>query len=110
MEKLTGDVRRAALAGLPGWNEVAGRDAIAKTFVFADFNEAIRIAGSGNVNYQAAPYAVRGHHYYRMDDLHRALADYEQSLRVQSEENWQALYGRGLVKLRRGDKIGRAHV
>ncbi len=39
-ERLTVDARRAALAELPGWSEVAGRDAIARTFVFADFNEA----------------------------------------------------------------------
>lgn len=38
--KLTGEPRRAALAGLPGWNEVDGRDAIAKSFKFADFNAA----------------------------------------------------------------------
>jgi 4a-hydroxytetrahydrobiopterin dehydratase len=30
----------AALAQLPGWSAVEGRDAIAKTFKFADFNEA----------------------------------------------------------------------
>jgi 4a-hydroxytetrahydrobiopterin dehydratase len=29
-----------ALAGLPGWAEVGGREAIAKNFVFKDFNEA----------------------------------------------------------------------
>ena len=28
------------MAKLPGWRDVAGRDAIAKTFVFADFNAA----------------------------------------------------------------------
>ena len=39
-EKLSGDARKAALAKLSGWNEVAGRDAIAKKFVFRDFNEA----------------------------------------------------------------------
>jgi len=38
--KLTGEARRAALAGLPGWTEVQGRDAIAKSFKFADFNAA----------------------------------------------------------------------
>ncbi len=38
--KLTLEVRKSALAGLPGWREVAGGDAIAKTFVFADFNAA----------------------------------------------------------------------
>jgi 4a-hydroxytetrahydrobiopterin dehydratase len=39
-QKLTADARKAALAKLPGWTEVSGRDAIAKTFVFKDFNQA----------------------------------------------------------------------
>jgi 4a-hydroxytetrahydrobiopterin dehydratase len=39
-QKLTGDVRATALAKLTGWSEVEGRDAIAKTFVFRDFNAA----------------------------------------------------------------------
>jgi 4a-hydroxytetrahydrobiopterin dehydratase len=39
-EKLSGDARAAALAKLQGWNEVPGRDAITKTFVFTDFKEA----------------------------------------------------------------------
>jgi 4a-hydroxytetrahydrobiopterin dehydratase len=39
-QKLTQDARKAALGKLKGWTEVAGRDAIAKTFVFKDFNEA----------------------------------------------------------------------
>ena len=38
--KLTADARAAALARLKGWTEVAGRDAIARKFVFKDFNEA----------------------------------------------------------------------
>lgn len=38
--RLSADARKAALAQLPGWADVPGRDAIAKTFVFADFNEA----------------------------------------------------------------------
>jgi 4a-hydroxytetrahydrobiopterin dehydratase len=38
--KLTADARKAALAKLSGWFEVAGRDAIAKKFVFKDFNQA----------------------------------------------------------------------
>lgn len=37
---LTADARKAALAKLPGWAEVDGRDAIAKKFVFKDFSEA----------------------------------------------------------------------
>ena len=40
VSKLSREARSAALARLAGWQEVSGRDAIAKTFVFADFNEA----------------------------------------------------------------------
>ena len=39
-EKLSGSARTDALAQLSGWQEVEGRDAIAKTFRFADFNAA----------------------------------------------------------------------
>jgi 4a-hydroxytetrahydrobiopterin dehydratase len=39
-QKLTGEGREAALAKLDGWSEVNGRDAISKTFMFADFNAA----------------------------------------------------------------------
>lgn len=39
-ERLSESVRRAALAKLSGWSEVAGRDAIQRTFKFKDFNEA----------------------------------------------------------------------
>jgi 4a-hydroxytetrahydrobiopterin dehydratase len=39
-EKLSGQARRDALAKLPGWRNLDGRDAIAKTFDFADFNAA----------------------------------------------------------------------
>ncbi len=38
--KLEGAARVAALQALPGWQEVSGRDAIVKTFLFADFNTA----------------------------------------------------------------------
>jgi 4a-hydroxytetrahydrobiopterin dehydratase len=40
MARLTAEARKLALQGLPGWAEVQGREAIAKTFVFRDFNEA----------------------------------------------------------------------
>ena len=39
-QKLTAEARKAALTTLAGWTDVAGRDAIAKKFVFKDFNEA----------------------------------------------------------------------
>lgn len=40
VEPLSADERRTALAKLKGWTEAPGRDAIAKTFTFKDFNEA----------------------------------------------------------------------
>jgi 4a-hydroxytetrahydrobiopterin dehydratase len=39
-QKLTGQARAEALRKLPGWTEVAGRDAIARKFVFKDFSAA----------------------------------------------------------------------
>ncbi len=39
-ERLSAETRKSALKGLPGWKEVGGREAIARTFVFKDFNEA----------------------------------------------------------------------
>lgn len=38
--KLSGAERAKALAGLPHWQEVPGRDAIRRTLKFADFNQA----------------------------------------------------------------------
>jgi len=38
--KLAGPARNEALAELEGWSEVPGRDAIARSYRFADFNAA----------------------------------------------------------------------
>lgn len=40
IHKLTPEERTKALAELPGWHTVAGRDAIHRPFRFGDFNEA----------------------------------------------------------------------
>ncbi|HEX5279516.1 MAG TPA: 4a-hydroxytetrahydrobiopterin dehydratase [Micropepsaceae bacterium] len=40
MAKLEGQARKDALAKLPDWRELPGRDAIARKFTFADFNQA----------------------------------------------------------------------
>ena len=40
VEKLSADARAAALADLPKWQEVEGRDAIHRSFKFDDFNQA----------------------------------------------------------------------
>ena len=39
-ERLSAEMRKWALQGLPGWAETPGREAIGRTFVFKDFNEA----------------------------------------------------------------------
>lgn len=39
-ERLSKEARATALKELRGWAEVQGRDAIHRTFVFSDFNEA----------------------------------------------------------------------
>jgi 4a-hydroxytetrahydrobiopterin dehydratase len=39
-QRLSAEERKSALAALPGWTEVGGREAIARTYVFKDFNEA----------------------------------------------------------------------
>src|SRR5215472_4042426 len=40
VDKLTGSARAEVLKGLPGWAEVAGRDAIKKSFQFRTFADA----------------------------------------------------------------------
>jgi 4a-hydroxytetrahydrobiopterin dehydratase len=40
MGKLEGQARKSALAELKDWRELPGRDAIARKFIFRDFNEA----------------------------------------------------------------------
>lgn len=40
IQKLDSGARAAALAQLEGWKNVVGRDAIQRTFTFADFNTA----------------------------------------------------------------------
>ncbi len=39
-ERLSVEARKGALKGLPGWADAPGREAIARTFTFKDFNEA----------------------------------------------------------------------
>jgi 4a-hydroxytetrahydrobiopterin dehydratase len=39
-ERLSAEARKSALKGLSGWSDVRGREAIARTFIFKDFNEA----------------------------------------------------------------------
>ena len=45
IQKLDAGARAAALAQLEGWKDVHGRDAIQRTFSFADFNAAFGFMG-----------------------------------------------------------------
>ncbi|MHB1205166.1 MAG: 4a-hydroxytetrahydrobiopterin dehydratase [Rhodospirillaceae bacterium] len=45
IQKLDPGARAKALAQLEGWKDVAGRDAIQRTFMFADFNAAFGFMG-----------------------------------------------------------------
>ena len=40
VERQSAEARKQALKGLPGWTEVAGREAIGRTFTFKDFSQA----------------------------------------------------------------------
>jgi 4a-hydroxytetrahydrobiopterin dehydratase len=40
MTRLEGQARKDALAQLPDWRELPGRDAIARKYTFSDFNQA----------------------------------------------------------------------
>ena len=39
-ERLSAEARQAALRELKGWSDMSGREAITRTFIFKDFNEA----------------------------------------------------------------------
>jgi 4a-hydroxytetrahydrobiopterin dehydratase len=40
VERLSAEARKSALKELSGWTETPGREAIARSFIFKDFNEA----------------------------------------------------------------------
>jgi len=57
VDKLSPEARTAALARLDGWTETEGRDAISRTFTFADFNAAFGFMA------RVALYAERADHH-----------------------------------------------
>ncbi len=57
MQLLTGSDRTKALTELDGWQDVAGRDAITKSFKFADFNAAFGFMA------RAALFAEQANHH-----------------------------------------------
>ena len=66
-ERLSAEARKLALKDLPGWKEVEGRDAIARTFVFKDFNEAFGFMS------RAALVAERNDHHPEWRNVYKTV-------------------------------------
>jgi 4a-hydroxytetrahydrobiopterin dehydratase len=66
-ERLSAEARKSVLQGLPGWSEVAGRDAIARTFTFKDFNEAFGFMS------RAALVAEKNDHHPEWRNVYRTV-------------------------------------
>ncbi len=64
-EKLSAQARQNALTGLPGWSEVAGRDAIARTFTFKDFSEAFGFMARAALNAEKADHHPEWRNVYK---------------------------------------------
>ena len=66
-ERLAAEARKSALKGLPGWTEVAGREAIARTFLFRDFSEAFGFMS------RAALVAEKNDHHPEWRNVYRTV-------------------------------------
>jgi 4a-hydroxytetrahydrobiopterin dehydratase len=66
-ERLSAEARKSALQGLPGWSQVGGRDAIARTFTFKDFNEAFGFMS------RAALVAEKNDHHPEWRNVYRTV-------------------------------------
>lgn len=75
MGKLTGDAREKALSELNGWAEVDGRDAIQKTFTFADFNEAFAFMARVALEAEKADHHPEWFNVYNRVDVTLATHD-----------------------------------
>ncbi|SDE31743.1 4a-hydroxytetrahydrobiopterin dehydratase [Rhodospira trueperi] len=65
---LNNTARAEALAGLSGWAPVEGRDAIHRTFTFADFNEAFGFMA------RAALVAEKADHHPEWSNVYKTVA------------------------------------
>ncbi len=66
-KKLTDSERKAALAGLEGWSEAAGRDAIQRSFRFEDFPAAFAFMA------RVAPVAERMDHHPEWSNVYNRV-------------------------------------
>jgi 4a-hydroxytetrahydrobiopterin dehydratase len=67
VERLSAEARKSALQGIPGWSEVSGREAIARTFTFKDFNEAFGFMS------RAALVAEKNDHHPEWRNVYRTV-------------------------------------
>jgi 4a-hydroxytetrahydrobiopterin dehydratase len=67
VERLSQEARKSALMALPGWKEVAGREALERTFVFKDFNEAFGFMS------RAALVAEKNDHHPEWRNVYRTV-------------------------------------
>jgi len=67
LERLTVEARKAALTELSGWSETPGREAIARTFTFKDFNEAFGIMS------RAALVAEKNDHHPEWKNVYKTV-------------------------------------
>ena len=73
------------------------------TQAITDADTAIKLDPAGGSGTEA--YNSRGNAHFHLDALGDAIADYETALK-RYPGYWEALYGRGSVKLRQGDPVG----
>ena len=66
-ERLSAEARESALKGLSGWTSVSGREAITRTFVFKDFNEAFGFMS------RAALVAEKNDHHPEWRNVYKAV-------------------------------------
>lgn len=66
-ERLSAEARKSALKELPGWTDTPGRDAIARTFTFRDFNEAFGFMA------RAALVAEKNDHHPEWRNVYRTV-------------------------------------
>src|SRR6201998_618071 len=66
-ERLSAEARKTALGRLPCWTDTTGREAIARTFIFKDFNEAFGFMS------RAALVAERNDHHPEWRNVYKTV-------------------------------------
>ncbi|MGB8399173.1 4a-hydroxytetrahydrobiopterin dehydratase [Bradyrhizobium sp.] len=66
-ERLSAEALKSAVGELSGWSEVPGREAIARTFTFKDFNEAFGFMS------RAALFAEKHDHHPEWKNVYRTV-------------------------------------